>query len=350
MAWQENIVYNKGMKVIALICFCIFLFCLVAVTSIAPQHSPLSTYELKRRRDKGNETAAQELQREALLGDVISLQKVAIAALLVTVVLFAVAAFGVILGVIVAVVVALFYNRAAQFSVIRTGADRFYDRIDTPLVRFVERHPMIGQTLRGVSFDTAPIAISSKEELEHLVKESNGILTTDEKKIILNGLSFGAKTVEATMTPRGVMDVVKANELIGPLMLDALHKTGHSRFPVTDGDIDHIIGVLHIRQLLTIDGKKNSQTARSAMEKKVYYINQDQTLEHALAAFLRTHHHLFVVVNGYRETAGILTLEDVLEALLGRKIVDEFDQHDDLRAVAERSAKLNNNSENTTNV
>ena len=81
------------------------------------------------------------------------------------------------------------------------------------------------------------------------------------------------------------------------------------------------------------------------MEKKVYYIREDQTLDHALAAFLKTRHHLFVVVNGYRETAGIITLEDVIEALLGRKIVDEFDLHDDLRAVATREAKTNNNVE-----
>ena len=86
------------------------------------------------------------------------------------------------------------------------------------------------------------------------------------------------------------------------------------------------------------------------MEAKVFYINQEQTLEHALAAFIKTRHHLFVVVNGYRETAGIVTLEDVIEALLGREIVDEFDVHDDLRAVAARSAKTNNNSPHGTNV
>ncbi len=86
------------------------------------------------------------------------------------------------------------------------------------------------------------------------------------------------------------------------------------------------------------------------MEKKVYYINQAQTLQHALAAFLSTQHHLFVVVNGYRETAGILTLEDCIEALLGRKIIDEFDTHDDLRVVASRNAKQHNNPPHATNV
>jgi len=86
------------------------------------------------------------------------------------------------------------------------------------------------------------------------------------------------------------------------------------------------------------------------MDSHVYYVNQDQTLDHALAAFIKTRHHLFIVVNGYRETAGILTLEDVMEALLGKEIVDEYDVHDDLRIVAARSARDNNNPPHSTNV
>jgi CBS domain containing-hemolysin-like protein len=86
------------------------------------------------------------------------------------------------------------------------------------------------------------------------------------------------------------------------------------------------------------------------MDPKVYYIHEDQTLEHALAAFLKTHHHLFVVVNEYRETVGILCLEDVIEALLGRKIVDEFDAHDDLRAVAAHNPRSNNSSSKSHDV
>jgi CBS domain containing-hemolysin-like protein len=165
----------------------------------------------------------------------------------------------------------------------------------------------------------------------------------------MNGLEFSEKNVESIMTPRGVIESISKDELIGPLTLDELHRTGHSRFPVTAGDIDHVVGVLHIKELLTI-GSKDSETAGQAMEKRVFYINQDQTLEHALAAFLKTRHHLFVVVNGYRETAGIVTLEDCIEALIGRKIIDEYDLHDDLRAVAARSAKSNNNPPRATNV
>ena len=80
------------------------------------------------------------------------------------------------------------------------------------------------------------------------------------------------------------------------------------------------------------------------MDKKVYFIRQDQDLEHALHGFLRSHHHLFVVINEYRETVGLLSLEDVIEALIGMKIVDEFDQFDDLRAVAGRNPRKNNHT------
>ena len=162
-------------------------------------------------------------------------------------------------------------------------------------------------------------------------------------------LHFGDKTVEQIMTPRGVVDTVNKDQIIGPLLLDELHKTGHSRFPVMDGDIDHIIGVLHIRNLLTLKDK-TSHRAATAMEKKVYFINQDQKLEKALAAFIKTRHHMFVVVNDYRETAGIITLEDVVEALLGRKILDEFDVVDDLRALAAKNPRQNNESPAATNI
>lgn len=75
------------------------------------------------------------------------------------------------------------------------------------------------------------------------------------------------------------------------------------------------------------------------MDKRVHYIRQDHTLPQALAAFLSTHHHMFIVINEFRETVGILTLEDTLESLIGRRIIDEFDAHDDMRAVAERNAR-----------
>ena len=86
------------------------------------------------------------------------------------------------------------------------------------------------------------------------------------------------------------------------------------------------------------------------MERKVYCINQNQKLEKALSAFIKTRHHLFIVVNDYRETAGVVTIEDVIEALLGRKIVDEDDVVVDLRAFAAKNPRHNNKSSAATDV
>ena len=174
--------------------------------------------------------------------------------------------------------------------------------------------------------------------MQHLVAESDGVLTFNEKKLIVNSLSFNDQLVKTVMTARNDISSIDKSEFLGPLALNDLHKVGFSRLPVVDKDIDHVVGILNIKNMLTLD-IKNSMTAEKAMDPKVYYIHESQTLQHALAAFLRTHHPLLVVVNESRETVGLLALEDVIEALIGRKIIDEFDSHDSLAAVASRHIK-----------
>ena len=337
------------MEIVFIVLLAITFTALVALASMAPRRAVLSTFELERRKRAGNASAAEELRREALVEDIMTLRHVAEAIMLVFVVATSVAAFGPLLGILISILTALLYGRVAQIDIVHVWSMRLYDRYEKTIMQFIERHPTVCRTLRAVAVPHDDVSLSSRDELEHLVSQSQGILTSDEKKLIVNGLHFTERTVGQIMTPRGVVETISNEELIGPLTLDQLHRTGHSRFPVIDGDIDHVVGILHIRELLTL-GSKQSHTAQQAMEEKVFYITQDQTLQHALAAFIKTRHHLFIVVNGYRETAGSVTLEDCIEALLGREIVDEFDLHDDLRAVAERNAKHNNHPPRATDV
>ena len=338
------------MRLFLAILFVMITLALIAVTSISPRRTKLSMYELERRRRKGDTAAADELRRILLLDDIVSLRKATEALLLVLAVLSAVSAFGFFIGVAISVMTSLVYSRIAHFDWLVQMVDGYYRRIEPRLLTFVERHPRLGQVLRSVNVQNEPNILSSREELEHLIRESSGILSLEEKKLINNALHFHKKTVEEVMTPRGVMNTVAKEDVIGPLLLDELHKTGHSRFPVTDGDIDHIVGILHIRSLLTLDNGKKTSRVETAMDKKIYFINQSQKLERALSAFIKTRHHMFIVVNDYRETAGILTLEDTLEALLGRKILDEFDVVDDLRVLAARNPNKNNKSPSATDV
>lgn len=338
------------MEILSIIIVIVMSCLLFLAAGIAPRRATLSIFELERRRDSGNSSAADELRRTMLLEDVLSLKHVVEALLLVLLVPVSIWAFGWLIGIVYSLLMALYYARISRLELVRTWAERMTEQYEGHLLRFIERHPTVFRMIRAVQpASSISTTVGSREEFEHLVKNSGSVLTEQEKKLITNGIHFDQKHIEEIMTPRGVIESINKNEIIGPLTLNDLHKTGHSRFPVIDTDIDHVIGVLHVRDLLALKVKE-SQSAEKAMEPKVFYINQDQTLGHALAAFIKTRHHLFIVVNSYRETAGILTLEDCIESLIGRKIVDEFDVHDDLRVVAERSAKDNNDTPHRTDV
>ncbi len=327
------------------------LVLLVAAAAVSPVRTTLSSFELKRRVEAGDKDAIAVMRRDSLLPDILSLQRIVVALLLVVFVLLSVAAWGWLVGVLVAVLVALEYGAIARVPPVQRQMQKRYEQYEKHLLDFVEKYHAIFRLVRNVTPPAAvDIHLDSREELLQLTAQSGGLLSADEKHLIANGLGFADRPVSDVMTPRGVIDSISKRELLGPLVLDDLHKTGHSRFPVTDGDIDHVVGMLYIQNLLTVDSGKRSTTAEKTMEPRVFYIRQDQTLGHALAAFLRTHHHLFIVINEFRETVGLLSLEDVVEALLGRKIIDEFDTHEDLRVVAARNPRGINRPEKREDV
>lgn len=331
---------------------CVLVFALlVIVGGVSPRLETMSLFELERRAKLGNKTAKDMLRRQNLLVDVLSLQKLLVALLLIILVLLLVATFGWFLGVVIAVVVALEYGAIARLGFLQRNSQKVYERIEGKLLGFIEKYQTAFKLIRTVTPEwKKELKLDSRDELEQLVAGAGHLLKSDEQKLILHGLTFPEKLVSEIMTPRGMIDSISKKELLGPLVLDDLHKTGHSRFPVTDGDIDHVVGVLHIQDLLTLDSGKRSSTAEKTMSSRVFYIREDQPLDHALAAFLRTHHHLFIVINEFRETVGIVSLEDVIEALLGRKIIDEFDTHEDLRTVAARNPRKNNHPEKREDV
>lgn len=333
-----------------LLCLVTFIL-LIFVAAVAPRFETMSSFELHRRKKQGDTAAESILRRRSLLGDVLSLQKLLSALLLIVLVLLIVSTFGWVWGVLLSLFVALEYGAIARVGTFQRSSQRLYEKHESALLAFIEKYQTFFIIIRSVTPEwRKELKLDSREELEQLVAGAGDLLKSDEQKLIIHGLQFPEKLVKDIMTPRGVIDSIPKDELLGPLVLDDLHKTGHSRFPVIDGDIDHIVGVLYIQDLLTIDTGKGSSTAEKTMLPRVFYIREDQTLDHALAAFLRTHHHLFIVINQYRETVGIVSLEDVIEALLGRKIIDEFDTHEDLRAVAARNPRKNNHPQKREDV
>lgn len=326
-----------------LICVLVWLVLAVVATIRFTRPVQFSLDERERLLKAGDKTATEEahyLKRQPLYS---SLHFVIVTLLSTGFVTTCIVLFGFGAGIAVGAGGLLIVPLAYRISFICTLADRLRD-ISLPVFEKVATaiNPFLS-LLRDRELPMEELKLNSQEELLVLLERSSGVLSPSEQERLVASLKFDDSTVADVMTPKSMIHAVEAKETLGPLVLDELYKTGYSRFPVYKKDIDHVVGVLYLHDLINV--KTSTKTAAEAMQPKVFYIRNDRDLSHALHGFIRTHHHLFVVVNEYRETVGLLTLEDVLEKLIGREIIDEFDAFDDLRAVAEHNPKKNNQPE-----
>lgn len=331
------------MTILLAVIYGVLLVGLLIVLGVHPQLSSRSRFALQRQAEQGSTQAALLLKRHRLIRDLFSLQRVLAAVLLVLLSFVGMELFHWSLGLLISCLIALESGALARVSLWQPYSQRLYERYEDAILSFMERHPRVFRAIRSV----APVPndaydIESKEELLEMIAQSGEALASHEKRLVMNTLTFDTRTVKEVMTPRSVVDTVPGDEILGPLVLHDLYQTGHSRFPVIGADIDHIIGVLYVRDLLVVHGGKNSRKVSQVMDEEVCFIHEEQDLAYALKAFIRTEKLLFVVVNSYRETVGVVTLEDVIEALIGQKINDEFEHHTDLRAVAEQNIHKNN--------
>lgn len=324
---------------------------LLIISGIEPVRSKRSAFENNRLSRQGK-ISSIDLSRDSQYHNVLAIRRILSALLLVSLVPVAISAFGWLWGVVLGVVVALEYQVLADTKPISYLSAKFYGLVEPYVLKFCDkfRRPITLLIASQSSQPSGDIVISSKDELKSVLKKGTIPLSSLEKTLLSSTLNFETRAVSEIMTPKSVIESIDHNELLGPILLDELHKTGHSRFPVTAGDIDHVVGILYVRDLLVVDGTKNSKKVSQVMDEEVCFIHEDQDLAHALKAFIKTEKLLFIVVNSYRETVGLITLEDVIEALIGQKINDEFEQHTDLRAVAAQNIRANNSPNKANNV
>lgn len=180
-------------------------------------------------------------------------------------------------------------------------------------------------------------SLSSKAEVLALIEQNSAKsrLSIQEKKAIEGALSYGDKIVRDIMIPNSVVNSIDEKEMLSPVVISELHDSGHSRFPVYSNS-KNVVGTLYIKDVINL---KSNIYVKDVMRYEVYYLNEEQNLQDALKGFLKTKHHLFMVVNSYEDIVGIITIEDVLEQIIGAKIIDEFDQYDDLKIMAEKLAQ-----------
>lgn len=215
----------------------------------------------------------------------------------------------------------------------------------TPAIAWLLAHlqPVMGR-LSGFIARHRPVTVHTglyeREDLLALLdrqrQQTDSRFSSEELSLLSHALTYSQKIVSDIMVPRRTVKLVKSDDAIGPIMLTELHDSGHSRFPVYEGDEDHVVGTLFLRDL--VNARKGGHV-KGVMDKAVFYVHEDYSLEQALHAFLKTKRHMFIVVNNFEEFVGIITIEDILEQVIGHKIIDEFDKYDDMRAVATHQAQ-----------
>jgi len=178
--------------------------------------------------------------------------------------------------------------------------------------------------------------IYSKKELIQIVKEHWGAkesdVDADEERIIEGALSFSDKSAEQVMTPRTVIYALDSNASLDEKLLNKIKEEGFTRIPVYENSIDNVVGILYAKDLINI--KLGTKIEKLYKKGKILTVPKQQKLDQVLNMFIKSKVHLALVKNEYHGLEGVVALEDVIEEILEREIVDETDQVPDLQEKA----------------
>ncbi len=160
-----------------------------------------------------------------------------------------------------------------------------------------------------------------------------GVIHEDQGMVIENILSLESKTVSRVMTPRTVLFTLAAERTVEETYRDEGVLT-YSRIPVYADSRENVVGIAHRRDILAAVARGRLDRKLEELVKPVHFVLEKTNLSRVLELFLERGEHLFVALDEFGGLAGVITLEDVMEEILGKEIVDEFDQVTDLRQLA----------------
>ena len=171
--------------------------------------------------------------------------------------------------------------------------------------------------------------LHSPEELELIVHESarEGLLEPAEEEIIRNIFDFVEREVHQVMTPRPRIQAI-SNEMPLPALLKLVTESNYSRFPVYEGDLDHVIGIVHIKDLVRQHLRSKGNFDIRLLLRPVHVVPEHYPVKKLLIAFRHRRYHMAIVLDEFGGTAGVVTLEDLVEEVVG-EVRDEFDQENE---------------------
>jgi CBS domain containing-hemolysin-like protein len=172
------------------------------------------------------------------------------------------------------------------------------------------------------------------EELASLVRRSasEGSLDRDTATLLARTLAFSAHTAQDVMTPRPrVAHIDRADSAQD--VIDLARRTGFSRFPVVDDKVDDVVGLVHVKQAVAVPRDKRDEVPVGALQSEALRVPETMKLDSLLSELRNRGYQMAVVVDEYGGTAGVATLEDLVEELVG----EVSDEHDRSKADVVRS-------------
>ena len=209
----------------------------------------------------------------------------------------------------------------------------------TPIIVWllVKLHPLLRLVVKLLGRHREHVEHSGLYEVDDIIdllenqkKQPDNRIAPSTIDILLHTLAYGQMSVSDVLVPRHAVISVHTDDTVGPILMDELYDSGHNRFPVLDAN-EEMAGVLHLHDLVE---KTHGGKVSDVMQTNLRYIHEDHSLEQALHAMLSSGRQLLFVVNSNQEYVGIISIEDVIEQVIGHKLTSEFDQYDSKAAVA----------------
>ena len=180
----------------------------------------------------------------------------------------------------------------------------------------------------GLSRGADDARAHSEEELRMIVARSHkgGVISEAHAGLLARALDFGDHTVRQIMLPRGDIIFLDVNGDYDD-NLRVARESGHTRYPLCDSELDQVLGIVHIKDIFVHHTEVSKRRDLRSIAREPLFVPDSLAIEKLLADFQRTRVHMGIVIDEHGGTAGMVTLEDVLEELTG-EIQDEFDQEE----------------------
>lgn len=202
---------------------------------------------------------------------------------------------------------------------------RAVNRLLRPVIVFLNESANWTVKRLGIEPREELIPVRSLEELDLLIHSSRleGALPEEDFALLARSIDFGDKTAADALVPRVSVVALKSDDTI-IRMAQVARKSGYSRFPVYASDLDDIVGIAYLKDGYATLPEKRDSTPVSEIMKEALVVPESRPLHSLLLEMRRERKHLAVVLDEYGGTAGIVTLEDILEEIVG-EIEDEYD-------------------------